>query len=127
MLGDTSISTFRVTNTSPMISLTPQASDILLCSNRPLASYPFVGISTSVIDTPILGCPVHSEVLAPLSQGLVNDCHSVGWVEQRMVNVGRKLGFISHGQESHLLCYLAAVKDLESSPLKTSRKDRTAR
>lgn len=80
------------------------------------------------MDTPILSSLQVPTDFPPYNfQGIVDDCQLLGWVEQRMLEVGRTLTLISNGQESLLLSYLAMVRDFESTPVNSRRKDRTAR
>lgn len=67
-----------------------------------------------------------TDLAPPNSQGLMDDCQPSGWVEQRMLEIGRKLGLIANGQEGLLLSYLATVRDFESTLVKSRRKCRTA-
>lgn len=119
---------FEVLDTSPKISLHPQVCDIPSSSTRRIASCPFADFSATEIVTPCV-----SSLLAPTdlpasySEGLMDDCQPLGWVEQRMLDVGRKLGLFTNGHESLLLCYLSSVRDFESTTVKSRRKDRTAR
>lgn len=46
--------------------------------------------------------------------------------DQRMLEVGKKLGLISFGQEGLLLSYLVAVRDLVPLPKKPFKTDRTS-
>lgn len=99
-------------DSSPKLSLLPPTTYISLGLSRPLASSPLVGVFAFEIDTPTqrsLSNPTSTPTSESMAQMV--DSHPLEWVHQRMLEVGRKLGPVTNGEES-LLSYLVTVRDL---------------
>lgn len=90
------------------------------------------GVSTSEIDAPNqCSMPVPTDSPTPESTAHMADSQSFEWIDQRMIEVSRKvsrkLGLITNGQERLLLSYLATIRDFKSTLVKIGKKDKTAR